>query len=100
MGGRKPTTKARKRSGTRDESLTPLTLPLFPTEDEISVCEVLARLCPAIDCEVVLQRLREDSADRRDRVRSLRRRIRVNEYSIQPAAVVDSLLAEGDLLDR
>ncbi|HUJ40403.1 MAG TPA: flagellar biosynthesis anti-sigma factor FlgM [Candidatus Acidoferrales bacterium] len=54
-------------------------------------------MCSGIDQEQLLQRLRDDSALRRERVRRLRRQIHRHEYSIPPAALASSLLLSGDL---
>ena len=97
MAGREPDQRTRKSPKKKAGQALPYTLPLFPTEEEISLCDVVARLCPALDQERVLACLRADSIRRRDRLVQLRRQIHSNEYLVHPASVACTLLLEGDL---
>jgi Anti-sigma-28 factor, FlgM len=72
-------------------------LPLFPAAEEISICDALARLCPALDQGEILQRLRENAARRRERVDELRRQVLAGTYHVSPRAVATAILLEGDL---
>jgi len=97
MAGRLPDQRTRKSPKNKAGQAPPYTLPLFPSEEEISICDVVARLCPSLDQEKLLSGLRADSARRHDRIARLRRQIHSNEYFIHPSLVAISLLLEGDL---
>lgn len=98
MAGRARDRRNRPSANQSAEPSTPYTLPLFPAEEEISICDVLSRLCPGIDQGQILQHLRKDATRRQERVQKLRRQILAGDYQVHPGEVATAILLEGELL--
>lgn len=98
MAGRARDTRNRISAKQEADRSDPYTLPLFPAEEEISICDVFSRLCPGIDQGQILQHLREDATRRQERVQKLRRQILAGDYQVHPREVATAILLEGELL--
>jgi len=73
-------------------------LPALPPEEEVSICDAVARMVPNVDRKQLLESLRKDAQSRRVRVQQLRRRIASGNYHIPAAEVATALLWEEELL--
>jgi len=98
MAGRARDTRNRKPTDAKTTRSIPSTLPLFPTPEEESFCDAVARVCPGINGMELLQALRKEAAKRCNRVRQLREQVVAGEYQVPPGAVAAAILAEGELL--
>jgi len=98
MAGRPRNTRNRIPEKQAAHRTTPTTLPLFPSPEEISICDALARFCPGLDQCEIFQHLREDETRRRERVDGLRQQVLAGTYNVSPRAVAAAILLEGDLL--
>ena len=97
MARRKCGARVRRSDNLNADSSLPSTLPLFPTPEEFSICDVAARLSPGVDSLLLLEHLRKDAHNRRERVLSLRRRVLAGEYYVAPGAVAAAILQQGNL---
>lgn len=70
--------------------------PSDTSQEEVSICDILARLAPDIDSTLVLERLRQDAEHHRRRLARLQRQILAGVYHVAPEAVATAILLEGD----